>query len=280
MRKITLIAYLIMFCGVIYASDINLNAAAEGMAGANITGTGGMYATGGNSAGLGFGKNVIVAMTYSRELLGMNKTEISGIIPLSAGVIELVGGYGGYGEINNSGAEDRIFNAYDLLVGAGYGIKITDIISAGAGVYINNRYIAGNSSYGVRLDVSAMYSENGLSASVVVKDIIKSAVTAAGIGKVFVINNENEIKGEVTAGLGGEEEMYACIGAEYLWSKTIAARCGYRVEKESINGLSAGAGLKFSTAGIKMNLDYAVSPKVFFENDTEWVHKVSFGILF
>lgn len=280
MRKITFVVSLIMLCGLIHASDINLNASAEGMGGASMTGTGGIYATGGNSAGLGFAGSAALMMTYSRELLGMNKTEISGIVPLPAGVMELAVGYGGFGDISNPGAEDSAFSAYDLMAGVGYGIKLTEVISVGAGVYVKNSNIAGDSSYNVRLDASAMYSENGLSASIAVKDIITSAVTAAGIGKLFVINYENEVKGEVAAGLGGEEEMYACIGAEYVWNKLAAVRCGYRVEKDSVNSLSAGAGIRFSAAGLKMELDYALSPKAFFENDTEWSHKVSFGIQF
>ena len=61
------------------------------------------------------------------------------------------------------------------------------------------------------------------------------------------------------------------IGSEYTWKDLIAIRAGYRFG-HSLQGFSAGAGVKYYTGGFSGKVDYSFSPMY---NDMGLVHRVS-----
>lgn len=279
MKKFSAYLLLFLFIGKIYSGDLNTDACSEGMAGANIAGTGSVYTTSGNAAGLAYQEKVSINMTYRKGLLDMNKTDISIITPLPYGVLEIIWGYRGYGEINNYGAEDNVFNIYEMSGGIGYGMKIAELFSLGCVLDVVNDVIDKESQYEIEVCLSGMYKNENTGISILIKEIHRLQI-AAGLSQIINTGKTGSLKIEADGGIGGEEEIYGAVGGEYSWNEIISIRSGYRIEKKSVNGLYTGLGLNFAISGFNIKIDYALSPKIFFENDTEWTHTVSFRIIF
>ena len=84
-------------------------------------------------------------------------------------------------------------------------------------------------------------------------------------------DGEHSIVGAVDFVTASDAPEEFAIGAEYVWQNLVSMRAGYRFG-HSLQGFSAGVGVKYYTGGFSGKVDYSFSPMY---NNMGFAHRVS-----
>jgi hypothetical protein len=255
-------------------------ARSEAMAGASCASGGLLAETGNNASALVRLKNNAVSLSYRRGLLESNNILLSAGIPVNlAGDIKSAAGislyYAGYGQISNEGAVDAPVDASEFTLIAGYGIEFVKDISAGISARMNSSSMGSKNDFEPDIEVSAGYNhKDGMSAAIVISRIVFKPGITAGFNYP-IGTQEHKVFLEADGSYISDYPVKAAAGFEYAYKEFVFARAGYMFESSSVNGLTAGAGVKINVKPYDIKIDYAISPKTFFVNDMEYNHTVT-----
>ncbi len=195
-------------------------------------------------------------------------------------------------DINNS-IEGEAIKVYDLAGILGYSYAITKELLIGGNIKYLNSQLGEYSSWAMGIDIGVLYYLN---------KNISLGLVGQNIGTGIKFDSE-ETKLPIKVGLGANYEainieghtvtigsdirynfvdnyMETGIGVEYLYNEMFGIRLGYMLEANSLNGLTAGAGVKSVVDDMVLRFDYAFLPKLWQEGDFDSSHMISFSVAF
>ena len=91
-----------------------------------------------------------------------------------------------------------------------------------------------------------------------------------GSEKEHLVSLSGDVKYNVTV-----EYLTSGVAAEYLYDDMFSLRVGYIIEQKSMNGITAGAGVKSVINDIVFKFDYAFLPKIWADGGFDTSHMIS-----
>lgn len=273
--------------------DINTGARPASMAGVFIAKADDANSIWYNPAGIANMSKYEIALTYDKNLLGMNNTWFSFIIPFqtigSFGISVL---YSSIQDIDN-GHEDTPVKVYDIAGIAGYSYAFSKNLLAGLNIKYLGSYLGDYSSWGLGFDIGFLYYVN---------DKISLGLVCQNIGTSMKFDSEEtslplRIGGGIDAKVLSLNEHILSFGmdvkynlpdsyltsgvaVEYLYNAMFALRLGYILEQNSLNGLTAGAGIQSVINNIKVKFDYAFIPHIWSAGEVDTTNMISIIVQF
>ncbi len=302
MRQIYLLLVGIIICFNLYAAgesgglifEIATGARPASMAGVFIAKADDVNTIFYNPAGLANIGSYEIGFTYDKNVAGLRNAMITfaapieGVGSLGLGVIHSAL----EGDINNA-IEESAIKIYDLAGIIGYSYAFTKELLAGIGIKFLNSKIGDYSSSAFGFDIGLLYYLN---------KSISLGFTCQNIGTKLKYDTE-EISLPLKAGAGinyevlkikehiaaissdfkynfTESEINAGIGLEYLFDNMFSVRAGYSIEQKSLNGLTAGAGVKSVINDTVIKFDYAFLSKIWQDGGFDPDHIITVTVEF
>jgi hypothetical protein len=224
-----------------------------------------------NPAGLSWIKNAELGLAYDKWFMDTYVSQVIAAVPLPAGVLGADVVYmnlGSYQGRDPSGVlTDKTISPYDMAGSLGYGIKLSEIFSAGLSLKIINQSTGTLTSAGYAADLGLLFKSGIFSAGIDVRNIGSggSYATPMKIDAGFAVrpldSMQNRLILAVDAGYLLKDAPTAGAGAEYVINGVFAVRAGYNLRlgennPDGFSGISAGAGLILGN----FMFDYAFVP--------------------
>ena len=230
-----------------------------------------------NPAGLGQVNNVQILLMHNQWFQNVIYNYGAGSLPILKGTLGLSVAYVSYGsmdKLDESGVKQGDFTAYDLNLGAAYGMKLLDSLLIGAGLKMPMTVIDNESQLSFALDLGCLYKTPGL-------EMLQIGLMVMNVGtKLGEATQPSQIKlglGLIDAVKGlkagldvskyiFEDSLQINLGAEYLIMNTLTPRIGYKITTaetgldSGLVGLTAGLGFCYSFQNFSLGLDYAFVP--------------------
>jgi len=240
-----------------------------------------------NPAGIANIGSYELGFTYDKNVAGIRNAFVSFVMPF-----ETIGSIG-IG-ILHSTIQDDVNNAveeavkvYDIAGILGYSYAFSKSFLLGANIKYLSSYLGSYSSSSIAFDAGALYYMNKLGIGLVVQNIgtslkFESETTPlplkAGVGlnyevltlKEHLVSLSGDVKYNVT-----DEYLTSGVAAEYLYDDMFSLRVGYIIEQKSMNGITAGAGVKSVINDIVFKFDYAFLPKIWADGGFDTSHMIS-----
>ncbi len=230
-----------------------------------------------NPAGLGQVNNVQILLMHNQWFQNVIYEYGAGSLPILNGALGLSVIYVSYGsmdKLDEFGVNQGDFTAYDLNLGAAYGMKLLENFLIGAGLKMPMTVIDNESQLSFAADLGCLYKMPGL-------EMLQIGLMAMNVGtKLGEATQPSQIK----LGLGlleavdglkvgldvnkhiFEDSLQINLGAEYLIMNTLTPRIGYKITTaetgldSGLVGLTAGLGFCYSFQDFSLGLDYAYVP--------------------
>lgn len=267
--------------------DMNSGARPASMAGVFIAKADDINSIWYNPAGIANIGSYELGFTYDKNVAGIRNAFVSFVMPF-----ETIGSIG-IG-ILHSTIQDDVNNAveeavkvYDIAGILGYSYAFSKSFLLGANIKYLSSYLGSYSSSSIAFDAGALYYMNKLGIGLVVQNIgtslkFESETTPlplkAGVGlnyevltlKEHLVSLSGDVKYNVT-----DEYLTSGVAAEYLYDDMFSLRVGYIIEQKSMNGITAGAGVKSVINDIVFKFDYAFLPKIWADGGYDTSHMIS-----
>jgi hypothetical protein len=267
--------------------DMNSGARPASMAGVFIAKADDINSIWYNPAGIANIGSYELGFTYDKNVAGIRNAFVSFVMPF-----ETIGSIG-IG-ILHSTIQDDVNNAveeavkvYDIAGILGYSYAFSKSFLLGANIKYLSSYLGSYSSSSIAFDAGALYYMNKLGIGLVVQNIgtslkFESETTPlplkAGVGlnyevltlKEHLVSLSGDVKYNVT-----DEYLTSGVAAEYLYDDMFSLRVGYIIEQKSMNGITAGAGVKSVINDIVFKFDYAFLPKIWADGGFDTSHMIS-----
>ena len=267
--------------------DMNSGARPASMAGVFIAKADDINSIWYNPAGIANIGSYELGFTYDKNVAGIRNAFVSFVMPF-----ETIGSIG-IG-ILHSTIQDDVNNAveeavkvYDIAGILGYSYAFSKSFLLGANIKYLSSYLGSYSSSSIAFDAGALYYMNKLGIGLVVQNIgtslkFESETTPlplkAGVGlnyevltlKEHLVSLSGDVKYNVT-----DEYLTSGVAAEYLYDDMFSLRVGYIIEQKSMNGITAGAGVKSVINDIVFKFDYAFLPKIWADGGFDASHMIS-----
>jgi len=267
--------------------DMNSGARPASMAGVFIAKADDINSIWYNPAGIANIGSYELGFTYDKNVAGIRNAFVSFVMPF-----ETIGSIG-IG-ILHSTIQDDVNNAveeavkvYDIAGILGYSYAFSKSFLLGANIKYLSSYLGSYSSSSIAFDAGALYYMNKLGIGLVVQNIgtslkFESETTPlplkAGVGlnyevltlKEHLVSLSGDVKYNVT-----DEYLTSGVAAEYLYDDMFSLRVGYIIEEKSMNGITAGAGVKSVINDIVFKFDYAFLPKIWADGGFDTSHMIS-----
>jgi len=267
--------------------DMNSGARPASMAGVFIAKADDINSIWYNPAGIANIGSYELGFTYDKNVAGIRNAFVSFVMPF-----ETIGSIG-IG-ILHSTIQDDVNNAveeavkvYDIAGILGYSYAFSKSFLLGANIKYLSSYLGSYSSSSIAFDAGALYYMNKLGIGLVVQNIgtslkFESETTSlplkAGVGlnyevltlKEHLVSLSGDVKYNVT-----DEYLTSGVAAEYLYDDMFSLRVGYIIEQKSMNGITAGAGVKSVINDIVFKFDYAFLPKIWADGGFDASHMIS-----
>ena len=267
--------------------DMNSGARPASMAGVFIAKADDINSIWYNPAGIANIGSYELGFTYDKNVAGIRNAFVSFVMPF-----ETIGSIG-IG-ILHSTIQDDVNNAveeavkvYDIAGILGYSYAFSKSFLLGANIKYLSSYLGSYSSSSIAFDAGALYYMNKLGIGLVVQNIgtslkFESETTPlplkAGVGlnyevltlKEHLVSLSGDVKYNVT-----DEYLTSGVAAEYLYDDMFSLRVGYIIEEKSMNGITAGAGVKSVINDIVFKFDYAFLPKIWADGGFDASHMIS-----
>ena len=268
-----------------------------------------------NPAGIAFLSKNSFHYTYNQWIADISHSFVAFALPLgnmgSVGLSFTSLAYGDMEEttITNPDGTGNMFGANDFAVGVSYARQLTDRFFTGITVKFVRQKVWDLTASGICFDFGTVFKTpfQGVSLGMVItnfgqnlafdgqqlirKDKEFNDITMTsryetegyqlpvafkfGVSYEAIRSDMNTLLIAIDGVHPNDNVEYVNVGAEYLWSRTVALRGGYKMNTD-IQGLSAGAGFNMSFGGVITKIDYAYSAMEFFDS----VHRFSVGIDF
>lgn len=247
-----------------------------------------------NPAGLANIGSYEIGFTYDKNVADIRNAMITFVAPIE--------GIGSLGigimhsaiqdDINNA-VEEGAIKVYDLAGILGYSYAFTREFLAGINLKFLSSQLGDYSSSAFGFDIGVLYYLNknlclGLTGQNIGTGLkYESEETklplkaGAGINyealkiKEHILAISSDIKYNIV-----ESEIQAGVGLEYMYDGMFSLRTGYIIEQNSLNGLTAGAGVKSVINDTMIKFDYAFLPKIWQDGGFDPDHIVSVAIEF
>ncbi len=254
-----------------------------------------------NPAGLARIKGPQLGFLHFGQAAGVGVEDLAYAHPLPFGTLGAKLLFRGQPDIANPLATDAPVGAWDLMLGLGYAARPGRWLSELPGVLAEAeaglvlKYLR---SHLGRYDADAFAADLGLQAAVgdglragvavlnigpPIKFIEQSdplpATLQAGVERAFdpLWGHQLNILADVEAPLQGRLRMH--FGAEDWMSDSFALRAGYLLDNgESLNGMTAGFGVRLNQEGLIFNFDYAFRP-LYYDGFNSFEAQHLFGVL-
>jgi len=224
-----------------------------------------------NPAGLGLVKKTMITTTFSLWFADTTGQRLTAAIPAGPGAAGVDIVYMGYGSFNTSdeqgGALNGTVSAYDLVIEAGYGMKIIRYFWGGVSVKYIRQSLGLISLNGFAGDLGIQYRDGRVAAGGVIKNIGTGGAFSlplsaeAGASYTFTPAQGHGLLAAsgISFAAGGNLDFSAAL--EYAYAGMLAARAGYKINTvkdylSGLKGLSLGAGFR----AMDFVLDYAFLP--------------------
>jgi hypothetical protein len=254
-----------------------------------------------NPAGLSRLKGPQLGFLHFGQVAGIGVEDVAYAHPLEFGSLGLNLVFRGQPDIANPLAQDAPVSAWDLVLGLGYAVKPSYWLDglpeslretrAGIGVKYLRSHLSRYDADGVAVDLGlqtplAEGLELGLAALNLgppVKFIEQSdplpATLVGGLKRRFepLWGNQLNLGADVEAPLQGRLRLH--FGAEDWLGDGFALRAGYLLDNEqSLNGFTAGFGVKLDQEGLIFTFDYAFRP-LYYNGFSSFEPQHLFGVL-
>ncbi len=273
-----------------------------GLAGANLTLTGDVFATSYNPAGLAEENDLSVGLSNTFWASGVNLSYLAASKSFSSGNFGLT-----IASLNSGPMERRtefapngtgeIFYVSNTAVGVSYGRKLTDFFSFGGNIRYVNESIAEYTAHTAVVDLGFLYRVDfkDLSFAVLVQNFgtnsrlagdfqpdglnpkpvtLESypAPTVFKVGVSIVPWKTEDMSLTTIAQLNHPNDNAENIrlGVEYEYRKLLYLRAGYKINVPDQTYPTAGIGLRTRLGKHPLHFDYAVDPTRYLG----WIHRV------
>lgn len=246
-----------------------------------------------NPAGIANIGSYELGFTYDKNVAGIRNAFVSFVMPF-----ETIGSLGigilhstVQDDINNA-VEEAAVKVYDIAGVLGYSYAFSKNFLLGANFKYLSSYLGDYSSSSIAFDAGALYYINKLGIGLVVQNIgtslkFESETTPlplkAGLGLNYEVLTIKEhlvsLSGDVKYNIA-DEYLTSGIAGEYMYDEMFSLRVGYMIEQKSMNGITAGAGIKSVINEIVFKFDYAFLPKIWADGGFDTSHMISLQVQF
>ncbi|MCX7697926.1 MAG: PorV/PorQ family protein [Candidatus Goldbacteria bacterium] len=247
-----------------------------------------------NPAGLANIGSYEMGFTYDKNVADIRNAMITLVAP-----VEGIGSFG-IGIIHsaiqddiNNAVEEGIIKIYDIAGILGYSYAFTKELLAGVSIKYLSSQIGDYSSSAFGFDIGILYylgkkislgiaGQNiGTGLKYDSEETKLPLKVGAGINyeaikiKDHIVAISGDVKYNIT-----ESEIQGGIGIEYMYDGMFSIRAGYLIEQKSLNGFTAGGGVKSVINDMMIKFDYAFLPKIWQDGGFDPEHIVSVAVEF
>ncbi len=261
--------------------QIGVGARTVGMGEAGAAASNDVYALFWNPAGLAQVISPQLSYQHNLWLQDINDAYLTYAQRMFKGGIAISLNYFNFGEFEKIGVDasgfplptNKTFTPYTMVLAAGYGTELTSHMDVGGAFKLVSESVDTFNSMTLALDLGLIYHDlvEGLDAGLSFQNLglplegyqlplnIKAGL-AYRLPPVFDKKDRFLVVADTNLPVPFDQPLYINLGMEYLFSRLIAARVGYKIAEINdlggTSGLTAGLGVKVQN----ITLDYALAP--------------------
>lgn len=248
-----------------------------------------------NPAGLaGLGKTD-VAFMHGGGIEGMATEWLAGAAPVPGlGTLAAQILYQGMPPIDNQAPDQAPVEVKNLVFGIAYAATVFPGLRAGANAKLAVLTLGASRASVLAFDLGAQYAlDRSTRLGAAVRQLgsgvkFQSAsdplplTLAAGATRLLLAEGPHRFQAALDADyLVPEQNISLRAGGEYWFKRRLALRLGYLYSLQtSVNGFTAGFGVRFKFNRFDLNLDYALRPQAWGEGEIALENAVSLGMKF
>lgn len=265
------------------------------LAGAYTARSGDLNSLGVNPAGLAEMTRAELTFMQYGGIEGQSTEWLAGGVPVPGlGTLAAQVLYRGQPAIDNGVDGEAPVEVKDLLFGASYATRIMPGLTAGFNAKVALLTLGSSNASALAVDLGAQYAldeRTRLGAAVrqlgsgvkfkAVEDPLPLTV-AVGASRALWSEGPHDLTFDLDADYQvPEKNTVVALGGEYMFKRLVALRLGYAYSaQQTVNGLTAGIGLRFKIVEVEMSLDYSLRPQMWEKSDVEMENVISLGARF
>jgi hypothetical protein len=266
-----------------------------GLAGAYTALGSDLESIGKNPAGLAALEKTELAFMHLGGVEGLATEWLAGASPVPGlGTLSAQVLFRGQPAIDNQVPNEAPVDVRDLLFGVGVAFPISPGLQAGVNLKLLLLTLGPVDTSALAMDLGVRYALDeathlGLALRQLGTEVkFRSAgdplpqTCSLGASRLLVGGGVHELEAALDLDyLVPDQNLTACLGAEYRFKRILALRLGYAYSvARTINSFSIGVGFRFALGPVEMDLDYAVRPQVWESGDFDLQNVLTLGARF